>query len=124
MSASIADGSNIEFIQDTHFKTWVVRQQLVNYEREIGTMNCKWILIKKLAEISGYSEKAIRGKIEKGVWVQGIQWRYSPDNRIQFNIEEYQKWVERDPTRASKRGRPRSSSISTGDKKSFEDDLN
>lgn len=63
----------------------------------------KWVTIKKLSEESGYSEKAIRRKIEVGVWVQGVHWRYSPDN--QFNTEEYQKWVEKDPLKASTRGK-------------------
>lgn len=54
----------------------------------------KWVLIKKVVEIIGYTEDAIRAKIRKGVWIFGIHWTKAPDNRILFNIEAIQQWIE------------------------------
>jgi hypothetical protein len=52
-----------------------------------------WVLIKKLAEVSGYSEEAIRQKKKKGVWVENRHWRKAPDNRIVFNTEAIDRWL-------------------------------
>jgi hypothetical protein len=54
----------------------------------------KWVLIKKLAEIFGYSEDAARAKMRKGVWLKGTHWTKAPDNRIMFNIVAIQQWIE------------------------------
>ena len=54
----------------------------------------KWITIRKFSEVSGYSEKAIRAKIDRGQWPEGILWLKSPDSRIQINLEAYNQWVE------------------------------
>lgn len=54
----------------------------------------KWVVIKVLAHQSGLTEDAIRAKKKKGVWVEGVHWRKAPDNRIWFNTEAIEKWVE------------------------------
>jgi len=54
----------------------------------------KWVLIKKVVEIFGYTEDAIRAKTKKGVWLKGIHWTKAPDNRILFNVEAIQQWIE------------------------------
>ena len=54
----------------------------------------KWVLIKKLVELTGYTENAIRAKIKKGVWLKDRHWRKAPDGRILFNVAEIQAWVE------------------------------
>lgn len=54
----------------------------------------KWVTIKRLAELSGYTKKAIYNKRERGVWSEGIHSRKSPDNRLQFNIEAIELWIE------------------------------
>jgi hypothetical protein len=54
----------------------------------------KWVLIKKLADIFGYTKNAARAKIKNGVWLKGIHWTKAPDNRILFNIEAIQSWIE------------------------------
>jgi hypothetical protein len=54
----------------------------------------KWVTIKKAAELSGYSEKAIRNKNEKGVWRQGDIWIKAPDGRILISIEGIERWAE------------------------------
>ena len=57
-------------------------------------MSLKYITAKKLAEESGYTEDALRAKVLRGDFAEGVHYRRSPDGRIQFNVEEYTKWVE------------------------------
>ena len=54
----------------------------------------KWVLIKVLARESGYTEHAIRSKIKKGVWREGVHYLKAPDGRILFDREAIEKWVE------------------------------
>lgn len=53
-----------------------------------------WVLIKKLIELTGYTDDAIRTKIKRGIWLCGIHWVKAPDGRILFNLEALQKWIE------------------------------
>jgi hypothetical protein len=55
----------------------------------------KWVLITKVIELIGYTDDAIRAKIKKGVWLQGIHWKKAPDGRLFFNLPEIQKWIEK-----------------------------
>ena len=55
----------------------------------------KWVLINKVIELIGYTDDAIRAKIKRGVWLKGIHWKKAPDNRLVFNIEAIQKWIEK-----------------------------
>lgn len=58
------------------------------------TMQLQWVLIPVFSNLTGYSEKAVRRKIEDGVWVQGKHYRKAPDGRITMNVQEYYKWVQ------------------------------
>lgn len=50
------------------------------------------LLLKKFADESGYTEKAIREKIYKGVWAEGVHYYKSPDRHIVINVQEVEKW--------------------------------
>lgn len=54
----------------------------------------EWVTIQKLAQESGYSVAALRSKIQRGEFIEGIHWRKSRDGRIQFNVGEYNGWVK------------------------------
>lgn len=54
----------------------------------------RYVRISKFAADTGYTEKAIRRKIEDGVWLQDRQYRRAPDGSILMDIEGYSKWVE------------------------------
>ena len=45
--------------------------------------------------LTGYSEKAVRRKVESGAWVEGRQYRRAPDGRLLVDMEGYEAWVER-----------------------------
>lgn len=66
----------------------------------------------KLAEIvTGLSEKAMRRKIEDGKWVEGQEYRYSPDGGVFIYLPGYYKWVE--SGQGSRRARRPSASSSS-----------
>lgn len=56
-------------------------------------MNARFVRIRLAATLTGYTEKAIRRKIETGVWIEGQHYKRAPDNNILIDMEEYDKWV-------------------------------
>ena len=54
----------------------------------------KYITIKKLTELSGYSEHGIRAKIKKGIWLCNKHWIKAPDGRIFLDPKEIEAWQE------------------------------
>ena len=53
----------------------------------------KFVRIPRFAELTGFTEKAVRKNIEAGVWVEGIH--YSKKGRIiLMNLEAYDKWAD------------------------------
>lgn len=54
-----------------------------------------YVTIKLAAVQTGLSEKAIRRKIEDGVWLENREWRRAPDGRLYVSMRGYQAWVER-----------------------------
>lgn len=50
--------------------------------------------VKKFAEVSGYTERAIRGKMSDGTWPLGEVWIRAPDNKPLISVEGYEAWVE------------------------------
>jgi len=50
--------------------------------------------VKKFAEASGYTERAIRTKIQDGTWPMGEVWIKAPDNRVLISVEGYEAWAE------------------------------
>lgn len=53
-----------------------------------------YVLIGLAAILTGLTEKAIRKKIEDGIWVEGKEYRRAPDGRIYISMEGYRRWVE------------------------------
>jgi hypothetical protein len=53
-----------------------------------------WVRITKFSELSGYTEKAVRRKIQDGIWLQGDIWQKAPDGCIFINIEAVEAWVQ------------------------------
>lgn len=53
-----------------------------------------YVTIPLASMITGLTEKAIRRKIEDGKWLEGREFRRSPDGGIFVSITGYMKWVE------------------------------
>ncbi len=54
----------------------------------------KYVIIKRFAELTGYTEKAVRRKIEDGVWLERREYLRAPDGRILMDLEGFQRWAE------------------------------
>jgi hypothetical protein len=54
-----------------------------------------YVTVALAACITGLTEKAIRRKIEEGKWLEGQEFRRSPDGSILISIKGYAAWVER-----------------------------
>lgn len=52
-----------------------------------------WVLLPLFCTLTGYTEKAVRRKIEDGIWLQGQHWK-KVAGRIHLSMEAYNKWVE------------------------------
>ena len=53
----------------------------------------KYVIIKKLSELSGLTNNAIYAYVKKGIWIEGNHW-VKRNGRLYFNIQEIEKWVE------------------------------
>ncbi|BDT66478.1 hypothetical protein os1_06410 [Comamonadaceae bacterium OS-1] len=54
----------------------------------------RFFFVKDAPARTGYSQKAVRKKIETGVWLEGHEYRRAPDNRIVIDMEGFEKWVK------------------------------
>lgn len=57
-------------------------------------VHLEWMLVSTFCELTGYSDKAVRGKIETGVWLEGVHYRRAPDGHVTMNLQKYYRWVE------------------------------
>lgn len=65
-----------------------------------------YVTVDLAAVMTGFTEKAIRRKIQEGVWLEGREYRRAPDGRILISIKGYTSWVEQG--QASTSGRTQS----------------
>jgi len=56
----------------------------------------KWILLNKFCELTGYTSDAFHGKKRRGIWLEGLHWKYGPDRHIFVAWQEIDRWVEAD----------------------------
>lgn len=54
-----------------------------------------YVPIRIASAMTGLTEKAIESKIEKGAWVEGSEYRRSPDGVVEISMDGFAKWVER-----------------------------
>lgn len=63
-------------------------------EANVTVAPAPYVTISLAAMITGLSEKSIRRKIEEGKWVEGREYRRSPDGGILISMRGYAQWVE------------------------------
>lgn len=56
-------------------------------------MTARFVRIALAATLTGYTEKAIRRKIEEGVWIEGREYVRAPDGAILIDMTAYEKWA-------------------------------
>jgi hypothetical protein len=54
----------------------------------------RYIRIPFFCQQTGWTEKAVRRKIEDGVWIAGREYKKAPDGAILIDVEGYERWVE------------------------------
>jgi hypothetical protein len=54
-----------------------------------------YVQIPVAAQLTGYSEKAIRRKIDDGKWLEGREYVKAPDGHILISMKGYTQWAER-----------------------------
>ncbi len=57
-------------------------------------LNLDKVTIGKFSVLTGYTEDAIRAKVERGVWLEGLVWFRAPDGRVLISLRGYDAWVE------------------------------
>lgn len=57
-------------------------------------MTTRYIKLSRFEHLTGYTEKAVRRKIEEGIWLEGREFRRAPDGHILVDLQGYEKWVE------------------------------
>jgi hypothetical protein len=57
-----------------------------------------FVTLSKAAENTGYTEKALRRKIEDGILAEGRHWKRGPDGRILIIVEGFNKWLASPPS--------------------------
>ena len=55
----------------------------------------RYVTIGVAAAMTGYTTKAIRRKIESGIWAEGREFRRAPDGHVLISVKGYEQWVER-----------------------------
>lgn len=58
-------------------------------------MSLRFVTIGKFADESGYTDKAIEKKIERGDWLEGDVWIRAPDGRVLIDTRGYERWVQK-----------------------------
>jgi hypothetical protein len=55
----------------------------------------RYVTIALASVMTGFTQKAIRRKIEDRVWIEGRQFKRAPDGHLMIDMEGYTKWVEK-----------------------------
>lgn len=56
--------------------------------------HARYVTVSLATTLTGLSEKAIRRKMEEGKWLDGREYRRSPDGGIFIDLKGYENWVE------------------------------
>lgn len=56
-------------------------------------MSAQWVLARVIERDIGYSKKALEGKRQNGVWLEGTHWKKAPDGNIAYNLPRIQEWM-------------------------------
>jgi hypothetical protein len=54
----------------------------------------RYVTIERFEALSGYTEKAVRAQITRGIWLQDRVFRKAPDGRILIDLQGYAAWAE------------------------------
>lgn len=72
--------------------------EIISTSRDAGppvVATSRYVTIDLAAVKTGLTPKAIRRKIEDGVWAELREWKRAPDGHIMIDMEGVQSWVEK-----------------------------
>jgi len=55
----------------------------------------RYVTIDLFSAVTGLTPAAVRKRIERGVYLEGKQFRRAPDGRIRMDLQRHERWVER-----------------------------
>jgi hypothetical protein len=55
----------------------------------------RYVTIGLAAQLTGYTAKAIEGKIDRGDWLENDVWIKAEDGRRLVDLRGFERWVER-----------------------------
>ena len=55
----------------------------------------RYVRLPLFERLTGYTQKAVRRKIESGAWLEGREYRRAPDGHIIVDLQGYHRWVEK-----------------------------
>ena len=58
------------------------------------TVYARYIRLPVFELVTGYTEKAVRRKIQEGVWIEGHEYKKAPDGHILIDLRGYETWAE------------------------------
>ncbi len=61
---------------------------------DTGLQVARYVRLPLFERLTGYTQKAVRRKIEEGQWLEGKQYMRAPDGHILVDMEGYARWVE------------------------------
>lgn len=56
--------------------------------------SARFVTVALAGAITGLGEAAVRKRIERGIWIEGAQWRRAADGRIWIDMRGVERWVE------------------------------
>ncbi len=58
-------------------------------------MDIDSLRIVKFCELTGWTKKAVEGKIYKGQWLEGKEYSKAPDGSLVVSIVGYEQWIKK-----------------------------
>lgn len=71
-------------------------------------VTARFVTVGLAAAKIGLTEKAIRRKVEDGVWRETVEWRRAPDGHVMIDMHAVERWIESCPSarRSARTARP------------------
>ena len=54
----------------------------------------RYVRIPLFEALTGYSARAVEGKIATGTWLEGREFKRAPDGHTLIDMKGYERWVE------------------------------
>lgn len=71
----------------------------------------RYVLIPRFCALTGYTEKAVRRKMQSGVWIEGREWKKAPDGHVFLDCQSRTRWRNQPKTKRSSFSRRSASSM-------------